>query len=351
MMTEEGSATGDGRHGEPPLALRTLGEAAHAPSAFAAIANACNEADGVDELVTGEQLANWLGHVTDHFDPAHDVVCATIDDELVGYGWVDWVDTTDGLREFRVSGYVRPDHQGCGIGRRMLAWQEGHARAHPAADGTRPLVLGTWSPEERARKRRLFDGAGYAPVRFFFTMRRPSLDGIGLPPMPDGLELRPIGNDRASLRRLWDADVEAFADHWGGFDGSEAAFERALTDPDLEPELYVVAWDGDEIAGAVTNAVPRAENEAFGRRRGWLETVFVRRPWRRRGLGAALVGRALVRLREAGMDEAMLGVDSANPSGALGLYERAGFVVDRRALAYRKPMEADRREARSAAAG
>ena len=78
----------------------------------------------------------------------------------------------------------------------------------------------------------------------------------------------------------------------------------------------------------------------FGRKRGWLDGVFVRRPWRRRGLASALVARALVRLREAGMEEAMLGVDSENPSGALGLYERAGFQVHRRSRAYRRLMDA-----------
>jgi mycothiol synthase len=90
------------------------------------------------------------------------------------------------------------------------------------------------------------------------------------------------------------------------------------------------------------NTIYPDDNETFGRLRGWLDSVFVRRAWRRRGLGAALVARALVRLREAGMDEAMLGVDSDNPSGALGLYERAGFVVHRRSAAYRKPMEISR---------
>ena len=81
---------------------------------------------------------------------------------------------------------------------------------------------------------------------------------------------------------------------------SDAAYEAWLTDPMHRPDLWVVAWDGDEITGAVTNAIFTEENEAFGRLRGWMETVFVRRRWRRRGLGAAIVARALVRLREAG---------------------------------------------------
>ena len=66
----------------------------------------------------------------------------------------------------------------------------------------------------------------------------------------------------------------------------------------------------------------------------------MRRPWRRRGLAAPLVARSLVLLRERGMTSAWLGVDADNPNGALGVYERAGFAVDQRSTAYRKPMDA-----------
>jgi mycothiol synthase len=308
---------------------------------MAPIANAVYASNRMGEITTVADLENWLGHTTNGFDPSADVVLAEVNETLVGYAWVDWVDTTDGLREFRLGGYVHPDWQGRGIGRRLLAWQELHARAHAAAAAsTRPLGLGSWASDLNAAKVRLLAAAGYATARYFFEMLRPTLEEIQVPPPPDGLEIRPIGRDRVSQKQLWDADVEAFADHWGGFDSSDAAFEAWLARPDQDADLWVVAWEGDEIAGAVVNTIYSDDNEAFGRKRGWLDSVFVRRAWRRRGLGAALVARSLVRLREAGMSEAMLGVDSDNPSGALALYERAGFEVHRRSAAYRKPMEA-----------
>lgn len=325
----------------PGLTLRRHTGGTAPAAEMAPIANAVDAANGIDEMTTAADLEHWLGHTRAGFDPGQDVVLAEVGGRLVGYAWLEWIDTSDGgLREFRMGGYVHPDWQGRGIGRRLLAWQQERAQAHPAARATdRPLTLGTWSSDSNVRKVRLVTSAGYAPVRYFFEMRRPTLDDVQVPPMPAGLEIRPLDTDRASLRQMWDADVEAFADHWGGFDASDAAFEAWRVDPRRDPALWVVAWDGDEIAGGVTNAIFPEENEAFGRRRGWLETVFVRRAWRRRGLGAALVGRALVRLREEGMEEAMLGVDSDNPSGALALYERAGFEVHRRFTAYRKPME------------
>jgi mycothiol synthase len=147
---------------------------------------------------------------------------------------------------------------------------------------------------------------------------------------------------RAQMRQLFDADVEAFLDHWGGFDATEEAFEQFLADPDYQdPELFVVAWDGDEIAGSVTNVINARENAELNRLRGLLDSVSVRRPWRGRGVGYALVMRSLQLLRERGMTSAWLGVDAENPNGALRLYEKAGFAVDTRAAAYRKPMEMD----------
>ncbi len=328
----------------PGLALRVHDGSAGIAALMAPISVAANRAEGVQVHVTEAELTNWLAYTGDHFDPSRDIVLAELGGTLVGYAWVQWIDTTEGVREFQLGGYVHPDQMGRGIGRHLLAWQEAHATTLPAAlDAASPLAYGTWAPQERAAKRHLFERAGYDVVRYFFEMRRPNLDNIAVPPMPDGLEIRPIGHDRASQKQVWDADAEAFrGDHWGGFDDSEANFDRSLADADHDPDLFVVAWDGDEIAGGVTNAIWKADNEAFNRRRGWLETVFVRRPWRRRGLGAAIVARSLLRLREAGMDEAMLGVDSGNPSGALGLYERAGFVIHTRSYALRRPFEVTR---------
>jgi mycothiol synthase len=172
-------------------------------------------------------------------------------------------------------------------------------------------------------------------------MVRPDLDDIVVPPLPAGMEVRPI-HELDGYRRLFAADAEAFKDHWGGHDASEESFQHWLKDPKFDPTLFVIAWDGDEIAGAVVNTIDAEENAALDQRRGLLDSVFVRRPWRRRGLAAALVGRSLALLRESGMTSAILSVDADNPTGALAIYERAGFEVELRTTAYRKPMEISR---------
>jgi mycothiol synthase len=308
-------------------------------SEFVRIGNAANVADGIDERSSESGLGNWLLSRRDNYDPARDIVVAEIGGQIVGYGWVDWVQTTDGKRDYRTRGHVDPPWRRQGVGTAILA--HNGARLLEIAAGHAddlPRVFGAFAPEARVGAVALLTGAGYRPVRYFFDMVRPTLDDIVLPPLPEGIEVRPV-SDEAAYRRLFAADTEAFLDHWGGFDAGEASFQQWLREPNFDPSLFVIAWDGDEIAGGVINAIDDEENETLGRRRGLLDSVFVRRPWRRRGLAAALVGRSLALLRERGMTSAWLGVDADNPTGALGIYERAGFGVHLRSSAYHKPME------------
>jgi len=166
-------------------------------------------------------------------------------------------------------------------------------------------------------------------------MRRPTLDDVPVAPLPDGLELRPVTAEQH--RVIFDAEAEAFRDHWQSREMTEEDFVSLYKSSDLDTGLWVVAWDGDEIAGVVQNWVFADENEKLGVARGWLEHISVRRPWRRRGLGRAITAESLRRLKVAGLTDAMLGVDAENPTGALGLYEGLGFEVYQRSIAYGPP--------------
>ena len=304
------------------------------------VANAELAADGTTERRTVEQVSVDLSHPSDQFDPGRDLHLVEVDGALVAHGRVQWVDTTDGLREFRVHGYVDPAWRRRGIGRALHRANVARVREIVAERPTElPQVLGLWTNEQAPGAVALAESEGFERARWFFEMERPDIDRDlpEVPPMPDGLEVRPLSRDEAW--QLWEADVEAFQDHWGGFDASEASFQRWVESPEWDPELFVIAWDGDEIAGGVLNAIYAAENEALGVRRGWLDSVFTRRRWRKRGVARALIARSLHLLATRGLDAAALGVDADNPLGALGLYESFGFGVVQRGSAWRKALE------------
>ena len=109
----------------------------------------------------------------------------------------------------------------------------------------------------------------------------------------------------------------------------------------MMPELWQIAWDGDQVAGQVRSFINRQENAEQGRLRGYTEFISVGRPWRRRGLAQALILRSLRILKEQGMTEAALNVDTENISGALRLYERCGFHPVRSGAVYRKPLSVE----------
>ena len=114
--------------------------------------------------------------------------------------------------------------------------------------------------------------------------------------------------------------------------------QQWMEDPTYAPALWKVAWDGDEPAGAVQNFIEQRDNEQYGRKRGYTEGIWVRRPWRRRGLARALLTQSIQMFVEMGLDETCLGVDVQNPRGALRLYESVGYQVERRNTTYRKPL-------------
>jgi mycothiol synthase len=240
-------------------------------------------------------------------------------------------------RQYETWGTVEPSMRRRGLGTWLMAWTIDHAteRAEREDPGER-VELASFAEDTTAGHRALLAGTGFEPVRHFFLMRRGDLGAVHDVPLPEGFELRRVVE--ADRRRIIEAENEAFRDHWGHREMTEHTYTQTYDRPELDTDLWVVAWAGHEIAGVVQNWIWPEENERLGVKRGWLEHISVRRPWRRRGLARAITAASLVRLREAGLEDAMLGVDSENPNGALGLYESLGFEIASRAAAYRRDL-------------
>ena len=321
----------------PGLRLRPFAGEADIPE-MVRVMNAEAAADGLHFRTTVQEMASQFAHPSEAFQPTRDITIAELDGRIVGQASREVIDTTDGYREYRNDGEVDPAFRRRGIGTVLLAENLRLHRERAADDPTdRERIFGSWTWERQAGDAALLERAGFAPARWFFDMVRPNLEDIPDHPLPAGFELRPI--DRLMAREVWDADIEAFQDHWGGFDHSDAQLQRWLDNPSTDLSIWVIAFDGDEVAGGVINGIDRDQNAALGLQRGWLSSVFTRRPWRRRGLATALIAESLRVLRDRGMTSAALGVDADNPSGAFGLYEGLGFQVDARATAWRRSFE------------
>jgi mycothiol synthase len=323
----------------PTLRFRTfLGEADY--PVITSIINACKEADGMDHSTMLEDVRNTYTHLV-KCDPYRDMLFAEVEGRAVGYtrAWCQ-VDGDGNWIGFSL-GYVVPAYRRRGIGRNLLDFVETRLKEisnHLIETGqlspTAPRFFDNSVSDTEIAKESLLKHAGYQAVRFEYDMVRPDLENIPDLPLPAGLEVRPVLPEH--YRPIFDADNEAFRDHWGYIPASEEDFQKILTDSVFDPTLWRVAWAGDQIAGMVLSFINRAENAEFNRKRGYTEDICVLRPWRKQGLAKALIALSLKALKERGMDHATLGVDAENISGATHLYEKMGYRVVSRARIYRK---------------
>jgi mycothiol synthase len=318
----------------PGLAFRTA--TPNDWDAMAEIVNRARQTDGIGEVRTGQSLADEFPE-SEHFELPRDVLLAEVDGGLAGYV-IGFRTVLDDVLTVETFGAVAPEHRRCGIGTAL--WQATRARqaAECAADPRPgPREMRAYTFEVETGDIALLEAMGYVPIRYGFEMYRSLTGQLPDNPLPPGLEMRsPV---EAEYRKVFDADTEAFADHWGHHAKTDADFRSRFYGVEADPSLYLVAWDGDEVAGVVMSAIFAEENEVIGRRCGWLERASVRRPWRGRGIAKALMSASMRLLRDRGMEEAWLGVDGSNPTGALQLHEGLGFKVARRWQAYGRPLE------------
>jgi mycothiol synthase len=238
---------------------------------------------------------------------------------LVGYALV-WME--DPPRLFVADQTVHPAHRGRGLSEALLGLCETRAAGAAGRPGDdAPTNLGVWTHEDDTSRRALYERHGFRYARTFLRLAADLVESPAAPVWPPGIAARRFRRrrDEAAVHA---ADQEAFRDHWrpDSMDLDEwlaFRFER----PDLDLDLWWIAWDGEEVAGSLL-----AFETPLG---GYIDTLSVRRPWRGRGLGRALLLEAFAELRRRGLPRAYLGVDSENPTGAMSLYESVGMRPQR----------------------
>jgi mycothiol synthase len=256
------------------------------------------------------------------------MLVAELEDGRLG-GYADLVDVGQEHLRFPIDFRVPPSELSSEIGNSLLESMETHA-AELAAPGATVRI---YVPSTYDLARRLAEERGYEPFRHSFQMRLELDADLSAPECPDGVFLRTFvpGQDD---EQVYDAHMEAAAD---GFEGARWPYEDwrrwAFVDP-FDPTLWFVAEGGAEIAGV---CLCRIEGQA-GPELGWVNWLGVRRPWRRRGVGRALLLRAFAEFRERGKRGVGLGVDGLSPTGAVRLYEGVGMHVARRFDQYKKPL-------------
>lgn len=233
---------------------------------------------------------------------------------------------------------VHPDHLHDHVTEAMLEWaieRASHVLAMLPADlrvSIHMHNIGSFKPWQKA-----YENAGFKLTRHSFIMHRLMEAAPPKPEWPVGITLRPFDPERDTAA-VYRANDEAFSDHFGHvkqtFEQGFPLFKHWLEEPNFDASLWFVAMDGEEVAGVSLCRVNEQEEPPIG----WVGDLSVRRPWRKRGLGMALLLHSFGEFYRRGYRKVGLGVDASNLTGALRLYERAGMYVSQQYDRYEKEL-------------
>ena len=293
---------------------------------------------GRDEITDLQAIRKeW---VSPGFDPMRDIrLVFAPNGQMAGYIEV-WT-TSKPLVHPWMWGRVDPDYEDLGIGTWLMNWAEERAlRELP----TTPVELrfaprvGTFREAERPK--RLFEDLGYRHIRSSYHMLIEMDSLVPEPVWPAGIALRTY-NPETDAEAVYRADIESFRDHFGfvepPFEEGFARFKHfVLDDKSFDPTMLFLAIDerSAEIAGFNISQ----EHSFDDPDKGWVATLGVRRAWRKRGIGLALLRHSFNEFYRRGLRKVGLGVDAQNLTGALRLYESAGMHVQQAYDQYEKEL-------------
>jgi mycothiol synthase len=262
------------------------------------------------------------------------------DGQVVGYAIVE-----SEMRPGRpfLDVFVHPDFEGRGIGEALLAWGESRARqsfTKLPADARVDLQAAAVSTDSHYKP--LLTSAGMQPIRHHWRMEIELTGQPSQPAWPSGITVRPA-NLEQDARAVMQVRRAAFKDHWGNV---ERPFEEHFAEwlhiwqhgGAFDPALWFLALDGATIAGISLCRPQRGDETDLG----WVVTLGVMRPYRRQGLGMALLLHSFNAFYQRGKRRVGLGVDAASLTGATRLYQRAGMHIAEQIDIYEKELRPGR---------
>jgi ribosomal protein S18 acetylase RimI-like enzyme len=290
---------------------------------------------GWDEVELGEMINDWTSPGLN----IEETIRVIEDDHGRMIGYMEVWDTSKPHVIKYVWGVLHPDAWDADLYYDMLAWTEDCARQRIdlAPEGSR-IIMKTSVPNQDQSRKAVLEAYGFDLVRHFYRMQI-DLDGTPtIPRSPEGIIIKPIDMNLELQDAILTMD-EAFEDHWGYVkqpaEDLMAQWDHFIkNDPDFDPSLWFIAKEGDQIVGNCRCHAHVVEDPNMG----WVAQLAVRKPWRKRGLGKAMLLTAFNAFYQRGKQRVGLGVDATNLTNATRLYEKAGMHVSLQYDTYEKEL-------------
>ncbi|NYE94041.1 mycothiol synthase [Psychromicrobium silvestre] len=269
-------------------------------------------------------------------NPAFDTLIG-FDEQNIARAYAQVTKNPDSEKSYLFGG-VDPQWQRRGIGRALLEWQQGRALERFTQASQAPGMVRVFADEHALAVNALYRSAGFQVVRYFSEMHRALSEEIPQLELDSGVRIESYTPELSEQIRQ--AHNEAFADHWGSEPRDQEAWGFLVNHEQFRADWSTVAIDNvsGEVAGYQIANYDHDVFENSGRKEGYTELLGVRRAYRGRGIAPALLADAMQRFIASGMDLASLDVDTENPSGALGLYQRMGYQAVHQSMAYDKAL-------------
>ena len=270
---------------------------------------------------TAEDLRLWL--TTPYVVVKDDIRVLERDGRLIGYADVDATREEPPLWWCDVK--VAPDVDADEVLSTLVSWLDERAKKGR---------LRVWTSESDRRITDAFGALGFEPSRHSYRMEIDLTGQARRPAWPKGITVRAVRDDEHQL--VYDAVVDVWQDTSDPMDETFDEWAHWTTKSEtFDPSLWFLAFAGDVLAGFSLCKPSSTDPTA-----GYVATLGVHRPWRKRGLGEALLLHSFAVFRERGWTRGTLGVDASSPTGATRLYERAGMRVYRDTAFFERPVRA-----------
>ena len=292
--------------------------------------------DGLVFVQTAEELAEEFDGT--YCSLNHDVIVAIYESSIIGVGYTIFLPSEIKEERCYIFGTTKPEYRNNGVGTAVMKWATEHGESLlRSTKRTLPKYLRSDMSATNSSAGSLFQSFNMSPVRWNDDL---IIDLADSPEVFTSLGYSIVAWDSSRDEEARVVKNLAFMDHWGSTPTSKDGWEQLVHGSTARLDQSFFALDSNHnIVGLLLSHRYESDDEALGKRIGWIDKLATLAEHRKQSIGKSLITHALAAYQRDGLTHAALDVDTENPTGAYGLYTAVGFSTFRGKVTYERIVE------------